>query len=84
MKMYLLHLFKILDDQNKNWRRNTVIMLDNATYHKCQSVFEIFENNNVAVLFTGPHSYDASPCELYFATFKAADINPRHVATGKK
>ena len=83
MKMYLLHLFKMLDVQNKYWRKSTVIMLDNATYHKCQSVLQIFEDNNVAVLFTGPHSFDASPCELYFAAFKAADINPRHLPTGK-
>ena len=73
----------MLDNENRNWRRNTVIMLDNATYHKCQSVLEIFENTETAVIFTGPHSYDASPCELYFAAFKAADINPRHLRTGK-
>ena len=35
------------------------------------------------ILFTGTHSYDASPCELWFAHFKKADVNPRHVKTGK-
>ena len=28
-------------------------------------------------------SYDVAPCELFFARFKADDINPRHVATSK-
>ena len=32
----------------------------------------------------GPHSYDAAPCELVFAHFKRADVNPRRVPTGKK
>jgi hypothetical protein len=37
----------------------------------------------VPVLMQGPHSYDVAPCELYFAAFKKADINPRHVPTSK-
>ena len=28
-------------------------------------------------------SYDVAPCELFFARFKADDINPRHLATSK-
>ena len=38
----------------------------------------------VPVLFTVPHSYSACPTELLFAAFKAKDINPRLVPTGKK
>jgi hypothetical protein len=38
----------------------------------------------VPVIFTGPHSYAAAPIELLFAHFKAADINPRRLKTGKK
>ena len=36
------------------------------------------------MMILGPHSYNAAPCELYFARFKAADINPREVKAGKK
>ena len=32
----------------------------------------------------GPHSYNAAPCELVFAHFKEADVNPRKVGTDKK
>jgi hypothetical protein len=35
-------------------------------------------------MILGPHSYNAAPCELYFAKFKSADINPRKVPAGKK
>ena len=38
----------------------------------------------IPFFFTGPYSYDASPCELWFAHFKRADINPRHIKTGKR
>jgi hypothetical protein len=31
----------------------------------------------------GPYSYDAAPCELFFAAFKKEDINPNMVPLGK-
>ena len=43
----------------------------------------MYKKLKIPILFTGPHSYDAAPVELYFAHFKAADINPRKVKTSK-
>ena len=60
-----------------------MILLDNAPYHKSKSTLKILEELKIPIIFTGPHSYDAAPCELWFAAFKAADINPRHLPTGK-
>ena len=34
-------------------------------------------------MMLGPYSYDAAPAELFFAAFKAADINPNKVPLGK-
>ena len=59
-------------------------MLDNVSYHTCSTTLKLFEELGVTVLFTGPHSYSASPVELVFAAFKAADINLRRILTGKK
>ena len=57
--------------------------MDNAPYHTCSSSLKLLQKLKIPVLFTGPHSYSASPVELYFAHFKAADVNPRRVQTGK-
>ena len=73
----------MLDAESSQWYRNTVIMLDNAPYHTSNATLKAFEELGVPVLFTGPHSYSASPVELLFAAFKARDINPRLVPTGK-
>lgn len=35
-------------------------------------------------LNTIPLSYDAAPCELFFAKLKDGDLNPQKVTTGKK
>ena len=73
-----------LDRESPGWRGNTVILLDNAKYHTCPASLEIFKRLRIDVCFTGTYSYDAAVCELFFAAYKSADINPRHVLTGKK
>ena len=57
--------------------------MDNAAYHRSEATLRLLEDLKIPVIFTGPHSYDAAPIETFFAHFKAADINPRHVKTGK-
>ena len=49
-------------------------MLDNASYHTSASMMDFYEKYQIPVIFTGPHSYAASPVELFFAHFKKADI----------
>ena len=37
----------------------------------------------IPTLFTGAHSYAASPIELWFAVLKTVDLNPRKQPMGK-
>ena len=84
MKIFYLQLVKRLDAEDKDWRRHYWILLDNAPYHKSTAMLTMFEELDIPLLFTGPHSYSAVPIELWFAAFKAADINPRHLPMSKK
>ena len=79
MEIFLLQLVLKLDQEDAEWRKNTVLLLDNAPYHTSESSIDLMEGLNIPLLFTGPHSYDAAPIELLFAAFKSADINPRHI-----
>ena len=83
MELYLHQLVKTLDEERPGWRQNTLLMWDNAPYHSSPATLAILEKLKVPVHFTGPHSYDASPCELFFAHFKKEDINPQRLTTGK-
>ena len=58
--------------------------IDNAPYHKSAAVLKLFRDLKIPIIFSGPHSYSAAPCELWFGAFKRADINPRRVKTGKR
>ena len=82
--MYFTNLLKILDKKGKGWRQYTVILLDGAPYHTSDVMMKFFKEYQVPVMFTGPHSYDASPIELFFAAFKSKDVNPEKLSTGKK
>ena len=84
MEIYFQHLVRILDRERIDWRSDTVIMLDNASYHASKSALSVFARLEIPILFTGPYSYAASPIELFFAAFKSRDINPRKIPTGKK
>ena len=61
-----------------------MILLDNATYHTSDETREALAKLEFQVIYTGPYSYDAAPCELAFAALKTGDINPFNVETGKK
>ena len=83
MEIFFHSLVRVLDKERPGWREDTVIMLDNARYHTAVATLRVFRDLRIPVMFTGPHSYDACPCELFFAAFKREDINPRRVKTGK-
>jgi len=84
MDIYLRQLVLKLDGEDKNWRSNTVFLLDGAPYHTSDSTLELMEGLRLPVLFTGPHSYDAVPAELLFAAFKSDDVNPSKLPQGKR
>lgn len=83
MEIYFRELVVILDRDKPSWRNNLVILVDGASYHSSKEFKKVAAKLRLPFMLFGPHSYDASPCELFFARFKSMDINPRHVPTGK-
>lgn len=84
MEIFFTDLVRKLDKERKDWRNDTTIVLDNAPYHTGKSTMKMFKELSIPVCFTGPHSYDACPCELMFARFNSNDINPNRLPLSKK
>lgn len=84
MDIYFHHLVAKLDRERRYWRQNTVIILDNASYHNSQLTLKTFEKLDLPILYTGPNSYNTAPAELFFAALKSTDINPRKLPMGKR
>ena len=76
MLLFLSRLALVLSNESSDWRRNTVILLDGATYHRAEETRKHMIALGLEVMFTAPYSYESSPIELFFAYFKQGNINP--------
>ena len=84
MEIFLTQLVETLDGEDKHWRKDTVIIWDNATYHTSNGTKSLLETLKIPLLQLGPYSYDMAPAELLFARLKGGDLTPGQVAVGKK
>jgi hypothetical protein len=82
--LFLRDLVRQLNQQSRNWRKNTLIYWDGAAYHQSESTLKLLRDLDLPIMISGPHSYDAAPCELWFSLFKRQNINPRRLKTGKR
>jgi transposase len=69
------YLFELLDKEDASWKADTIIQLDNATYHKSRATREFFRMNQVRVIFSGPYAYSGAPCELWFSALKRVNLS---------
>lgn len=83
MELFFKSLVKKLDQERPNWRKSTVIQLDNAPYHASAAFYDMAAGLKLPIIFSGPHSYDSAPVELWFSMFKRGNLNPMRVKTGK-
>ena len=84
MELFLREFVKKLDKQRPDWRTNSILLVDGASYHKSLATMQVMEELEVPVMFLAPYSYNSAPCELWFAWFKSTDINPRRVSTSAR
>ncbi len=68
--LYLSKLASLLTSENKDWRKNTVFLLDGASYHKSDETRTFLSSLGVKVILSAPYSYSSAPIELFFAYFK--------------
>ena len=83
MSLFMEQLVLKLDKENPRWRANTILTWDGAPYHRSKESKKMLERLDIPMMMMGPYSYDAAPCELFFAAFKADDVNPNKVPLGK-
>ena len=84
MEIFFEQLTIRLDQDRPGWRKNSVVLIDNAPYHSSNQSMRMFQQLKIPLMFLAPYSFDVAPCELFFAWFKRVDINPDGIAVGKK
>ena len=74
--LFLIKLSNFLDSVDGKWRKKTVIMVDNAPYHRSKLMMEKYGLLKIPLMFLGPYYFRLAPVELMFSYIKNRDLNP--------
>ena len=81
---FMAGLLLQLDKERIDWRKDTVFLVDGASYHTSAEAKKRLASLGVPLLFTAPYSHCLSPIERLFRSFKQGDLNPIMVPTNKR
>jgi transposase len=59
-----------LDVVEPEWRKTSVVMLDNARIHNTDEVKEVVTKCRIPIFYTAPASFEVLPIELVFSRVK--------------
>ena len=82
--LFLRRLCDRLTTEDRQWKQNTVVLVDGATYHRSDAVREFLRKSKVRAVLSVPYSYETAPIELFFSLLKRTNLNPARLKTGKK
>ena len=71
MKVFFDALFHELSQRNSDWKQKTVILIDNAPWHRSKATRSYLDEKGIQLMFTAPYSFSHCPVELLFARLKA-------------
>lgn len=54
---FMIKLVNLLEEENLNWRKKTIIVIDNAKIHHANLFKSVIDNYSIPILFTGPYSF---------------------------
>ena len=75
---------EILDQEDNNWRETTVLLIDNASYHRSKKLFKFYKKLKIPVMFMAPYSPMVAPIELLFSYLKSGNLNSARLKWSKK
>ena len=74
--LFIVKLCQHLTAIDKNWRTNTIFMIDNAAYHRAAFTKEKLNALKVPLMYLGPYHFKMAPIEFFFSIIKNHDLNP--------
>ena len=76
MELVLTYLVSILTAQRPDWREDTILLLDGASWHTSRETRATLERLNIPAMISAPYGYDGAPIELFYACLKRGNLNP--------
>jgi hypothetical protein len=53
--LYMVKLVKHLDGKDPDWRKKSIVMIDNASYHRGHFIRSKLEGLKVPIMYMGPY-----------------------------
>jgi hypothetical protein len=63
---FFVELSKALDHSKPNWRSNHLLLLDNCSTHKTDTVTRLISRLSIPTMYSAPASYLVAPIERLF------------------
>lgn len=63
---FMVKIVEHLDSHDQDWRKRTIIMVDNAQYHRSEPIKKLITNLNIPWLYMGPYQFRVAPVEMVF------------------
>ena len=82
--IFLERLAGRLNLQRPGWRQDTILLLDNASYHTSECARDTLARLKFPVCYSAAYSFETAPVELYFSLFKRHNMFSDKEPTGKK
>lgn len=51
----MIKMVEKLNEEDHDWRKNTVVMVDNAQYHRSEVTKSLIKTLNIPFMFMGPY-----------------------------
>ena len=84
MRLFLNELRTKYTARDGGNMRETVVLLDGAGYHVTKDTIAAVKKTGFGLIFSGPYSFDAAPCEKVFGVLKKGLIRDSSLNLGKK
>lgn len=76
MAMFTYNLINRISIERKVKVSDIVVNWDNCPTHHSQITRSFLSSLKINLIFSGPYSFSAQPCEYWNAMFKSVDLNP--------
>jgi hypothetical protein len=71
---FFIELSKALDHLKPNWRSNHLLLLDNCSTHKTDTVTRLISRLSIPTMYSAPASYLVAPIERLFGALKCCNF----------
>lgn len=61
--LFLIKLSHYMNSSKPNWRSSTVLLIDNAPYHRSARALRAYQDLKLPVMFLGPYQFHMAPIE---------------------